>query len=66
VADDSTIADLQDWKQYGPQILCGWSLDEVYTYTSGSDFSIGTGADYDGGRPWAQYWVANGPLRVTN
>ena len=48
------------------KILGGWSLDGVYTYTSGSDFSIGTGADYDGGRPWAQYWVANGPLRVTN
>jgi hypothetical protein len=49
------------------KILGGWSLDGVYTYTSGSDFSIGAGADYAGVGPGGgtQYWVVNGPLRVT-
>lgn len=67
MVDDSTVADLQDRKQYGPQILGGWSLDGVYTYTSGSDFSIGTGTDCAGVGPGGgtQYWVVNGPLRVT-
>jgi hypothetical protein len=50
------------------KILGGWSLDGVYTYTSGSDFSIGTGTDYAGVGPGGgtQYWVVNGPLRVTD
>ena len=50
------------------KILGGWPLDGVHTYTSGSDFSIGTGTDYAGVGPGGgtQYWVVNGPLRVTD
>jgi len=50
------------------KILGGWSLDGVFIYQSGAPFSIGTGADYAGVGPGGgtQYWVVNGPLRVTD
>jgi hypothetical protein len=50
------------------KLLGGWSLDGVFIYQSGAPFSIGTGTDYAGVGPGGgtQYWVANGPLRVTN
>jgi|SRR5580658_4485535 hypothetical protein len=43
------------------KIRGGWSLDGVYTYTSGSNFSIDDGTDYAGVGPsgGAQYWVVN-------
>jgi hypothetical protein len=49
------------------KILGGGSLDGVCTYTSGSNFSIDAGTDYAGVGPGggSQYWVQNGPLRVT-
>jgi hypothetical protein len=68
VVDNSTVADLKTGNSAAHKILGGWSLDGVYTYTSGSDFSIGTGTDYAGVGPGGgtQYWVVNGPLRVTD
>ncbi|HTX36434.1 MAG TPA: carboxypeptidase regulatory-like domain-containing protein [Bryobacteraceae bacterium] len=50
------------------KLLGGWSLDGVYTYTSGSDFSIGTGTDYAGVGVGGgtQYWVQNGPIQYTD
>jgi hypothetical protein len=49
------------------KILGGWSLDGVCIYTSGSNFSIDAGTVYAGAGPGggSQYWVQNGPLRVT-
>ena len=50
------------------KLLGGWSIDGVYTYTSGSDFSISTGTDYAGVGVGggAQYWVQNGPIQYTD
>jgi hypothetical protein len=50
------------------KLLGGWSIDGVYTYTSGSDFSIDTGTDYAGVGVGGgvQYWVQNGPIQYAN
>ena len=50
------------------KLLGGWSVDGVYTYTSGSDFSISVSTDYAGVGVGggAQYWVQNGPIQYTD
>jgi hypothetical protein len=50
------------------KLLGGWSIDGLYQYQTGSDFSIGTGTDYAGvGQGGGtQYWVQNGPIQYTD